>query len=144
VSGAQNRADERSAAESRIDDGVLDDGGTFEDPVVVEPGSDARAFAATQAQPANAADEPTVGPLFADHDAHGFRDRWRDVQLRFVDDPKAAADEAATLVEQAVDALTANLRQQHRSLGAVAEADTEQLRVRLRGYRDFLDRLLAL
>jgi hypothetical protein len=90
---------------------------------------------------------PELGPLFADSDAHSFRDRWRDVQLRFVDDPKAAADDAATLVDEAVDALAASLRTQKAQLAEVAEGatgDTEQLRVRIRGYRDFLDRLLDL
>jgi len=88
---------------------------------------------------------PELGPLFADPDAHAFRDRWRDVQLRFVDDPKAAADDAANLVDEAVDALAASLRSQKEQLaGAATSDDTEQLRVRIRGYRDFLDRLLGL
>ena len=91
---------------------------------------------------------PEVGPLFADTDAHSFRDRWRDVQLRFVDDPKGATDDAASLVDDAVDALAASLRRQKEQLaggvGSEAGSDTEQLRVRLRGYRDFLDRMLDL
>jgi hypothetical protein len=90
---------------------------------------------------------PELGPLFADQDAHTFRDRWRDVQLRFVDDPKAAADDAASLVDEAVDALAASLRSQKDTLNDAAENtsnDTEQLRVRIRAYRDFLDRLLGL
>lgn len=91
---------------------------------------------------------PEIGPLFADAEAHSFRDRWRDVQLRFVDDPKAAAEEAAALVDDAVDALATSLRSQREKLtGAAAHdsaADTEQLRVRIRTYRDFLDRLLNL
>lgn len=162
----------------------LEDGGTFEDPVVVEPGGDARTFAGDSgpdapvgspamgagptAVPAdmtvNAAEAdggdapaeqlpgtvpaPQLGPLFADSDAHAFRDRWRDVQLRFVDDPKGAADDAATLIDEAVDALANSLRSQKDQLTGAAASDsahdTEQLRVRLRSYRDFLDRLLDL
>jgi hypothetical protein len=91
---------------------------------------------------------PELGPLFADSDSHSFRDRWRELQLRFVDDPKAAADDAASLVDEAVDALAASIRSQKEELTGAAAADTahdtEQLRVRLRSYRDFLDRLLGL
>lgn len=91
---------------------------------------------------------PELGPLFSDRDAHTFRDRWREVQLQFVDDPKVAADAAATLVDEAVDALAAGLRSQTQQLGATSAddtgGDTERLRVLLRSYRDFLDRLLGL
>jgi hypothetical protein len=84
--------------------------------------------------------------LFAEETAQDFRDRWRDVQLRFVDDPRAAVGEAQSLVEEAIEALSAALREQKAKLGGWQEsgsADTEQLRVAVRGYRDFLDRVLG-
>ncbi|MFG1676842.1 hypothetical protein [Micromonospora sp. NPDC049282] len=99
------------------------------------------------------ADRPTPGAvpgdaatLFAPEAAQGFRDRWRDVQLRFVDDPKAAVGEAESLVEEAIEALSTALREQRTRLGAWQESgssDTEQLRMAVRGYRDFLDRVLG-
>ncbi|MDG4805053.1 hypothetical protein [Micromonospora sp. WMMD980] len=99
------------------------------------------------------AERPTPGAvpgdaatLFAADAAQGFRDRWRDVQLRFVDDPKAAVGEAESLVEEAIEALSTALREQRTKLGAWQESgssDTEQLRVAVRGYRDFLDRVLG-
>ncbi|WP_431944338.1 hypothetical protein [Micromonospora marina] len=99
------------------------------------------------------ADRPTPGAvpadaatLFAPEAAQGFRDRWRDVQLRFVDDPRAAVGEAESLVEEAIEALATALREQRTRLGAWQESgstDTEQLRVAVRGYRDFLDRVLG-
>ncbi|MFI5836359.1 hypothetical protein ACIA5A_22050 [Micromonospora sp. NPDC051300] len=99
------------------------------------------------------ADRPTPGAvpddaatLFAPDAAQGFRDRWRDVQLRFVDDPKAAVGEAESLVEEAIEALSTALREQRSKLGTWQESgssDTEQLRVAVRGYRDFLDRVLG-
>ena len=146
VGGSTGDAERRTPEET-----ALDDGGTFEDPVVVGTGGDTRAFAPTTAAAAangqlpGAVAERTVGPLFAGSNASGFRDRWREVQLRFVDDPKAAAAEAAVLVDEVVDALTVSLKSQRATLGdAEGDADTETLRVRLRAYRDFLDRLLAL
>jgi hypothetical protein len=92
------------------------------------------------AVPANAA------TLLETDTAQGFRDRWRDVQLRFVDDPKAAVGEAQSLVEEAIEALSAALRAQKADLGgwqSDGSADTEQLRVAVRAYRDFLDRVLG-
>ncbi|MEU2701413.1 MULTISPECIES: hypothetical protein [Micromonospora] len=99
------------------------------------------------------AERPTSGAvpadaatLFAPEAAQGFRDRWRDVQLRFVDDPRAAVGEAESLVEEAIEALSTALREQRTRLGAWQESgstDTEQLRVAVRGYRDFLDRVLG-
>ncbi|MBM0279367.1 hypothetical protein [Micromonospora tarensis] len=78
--------------------------------------------------------------------AQGFRDRWRDVQLRFVDDPQGAAGEAQSLVEEAIQALSSALAAQKNTLGGwqdAGSADTEQLRMAVRNYRDFLDRVLG-
>jgi hypothetical protein len=61
-----------------------------------------------------------------------------------VDSPKEATAQAAALVGEVVDALTNTLKEQKDALAANASDDTEQLRVELRGYRDMLNRLLAL
>ncbi len=86
---------------------------------------------------------PDLGSLFAEEDAASFHERWRDVQLRFVDDPKEATLEAARLVDEAVEKLTASLRAQREALATDSE-DTERLRIELRGYRDILNRILSL
>ncbi|MEV6694099.1 hypothetical protein AB0M35_21760 [Micromonospora sp. NPDC051196] len=114
-------------------------------PAMVDPDTatgvtDTAPNGATSAAPAGAA------TLFDASTAQGFRDRWRDVQLRFVDDPQAAAGEAQTLVDEAMQALSAALTQHKEKLGSWQEAgatDTEQLRVAVREYRDFLDRVLG-
>ncbi|MFI2646172.1 hypothetical protein [Micromonospora fulviviridis] len=98
------------------------------------------------ARPTPGAVPTDAATLFAAETAQDFRDRWRDVQLRFVDDPRAAVGEAQSLVEEAIEALSAALREQKAKLGGWQEsgsADTEQLRVAVRGYRDFLDRVLG-
>ncbi|MFY1695402.1 hypothetical protein [Solwaraspora sp. WMMA2101] len=78
--------------------------------------------------------------------AEAFRDRWRDVQLRFVDDPQGAAGQARELVTEAVEVLTAALTAQRDGLGGdgTDADDTEQLRMTVRRYRDLLDRLLTI
>jgi hypothetical protein len=88
-------------------------------------------------------EEPIAG-LWGEETAQGYRDRWREVQLRFIDDPATAAREANQLVEEAVGALTAELSRQKESLSGWSGEDTEQLRAVVRRHRDFLDRLLGL
>lgn len=105
---------------------------------------DTLATAGTTASPPSALAGPAT--LFDVETAQGFRDRWRDVQLRFVDDPKAAAGQAQGLVEEAIQALAAALAAQKNRISGwqdAGSADTEQLRQAVRGYRDFLDRVLG-
>src|SRR6266508_2980534 len=90
--------------------------------------------------------EPLAGVWVGDT-AHSFQHRWREVQLRFVDDPRAAVAEARALTTEVMDALISALGQRRDDLdGWRAERgeDTEELRVTLRRYRDFLQRMLDL
>ncbi|WP_422754871.1 hypothetical protein [Micromonospora sp. WMMD708] len=107
----------------------------------------AGAAAGADADRSTGANVPSdAATLFEADAAQGFRDRWRDVQLRFVDDPRGAAGEAQSLVEEAIAALAEALAAQKEKLGGwqgADEADTEQLRVAVRRYRDFLDRVLG-
>nr|WP_221381209.1 hypothetical protein [Actinoplanes polyasparticus] len=89
----------------------------------------------------SSAGSATGGKLLPDGDS--FAERFRDIQLRFVDEPKEATAEAATLVGDAVDKLTSALKAQRDGLAGNSD-DTEKLRVELRAYRDILNRLLAL
>ncbi|MFE9189301.1 hypothetical protein ACFYL6_06810 [Micromonospora sp. NPDC007208] len=106
-------------------------------PTLESAGTSRPAGSTVAAEPATLLDTNT---------AQGFRDRWRDVQLRFVDDPQAAAGEAQSLVEEAIQALSSALAAQKNTLGGwqdAGSADTEQLRMAVRNYRDFLDRVLG-
>ncbi|GGQ77847.1 hypothetical protein [Couchioplanes azureus] len=140
--GATDRdadADDRDVANDGVDV-ALDDHGTFADPQVREEptgtpaGGQHETVAVTPDQP---------DTFFAAGDAAAFQERWRDVQLRFVDSPKEATAEAAALVDEAVERLTASLRSRKENLGGDSD-DTEALRVQLRGYRDILHRILGL
>jgi hypothetical protein len=80
-----------------------------------------------------------------------FRDRWQQLQLRFIDEPHAVAAAAGVLVDEVVTALHDAVDQRRLTLedgqsgdGVDAHAgDTERLRVAVRRYRDFLDHLLG-
>jgi hypothetical protein len=83
----------------------------------------------------------------ASTDAEAFRVRIREAGNLFVDDPNFAVTAAASVVTDAVDALAAALRRQHAELDPRHRSDnpdTESLRVAVRRYREFLDRVLAL
>lgn len=113
-------------------------------PVATAGSPDTLTAAGTTGSSASALAEPAT--LFDPGTAQGFRDRWRDVQLRFVDDPKAAAGQAQGLVEEAIHALAAALAEQKNRISGWQDdgsADTEQLRQAVRQYRDFLDRVLG-
>ncbi|HWG99490.1 MAG TPA: hypothetical protein VNV66_09245, partial [Pilimelia sp.] len=88
---------------------------------------------------------PADGPagLWPDGTVERLRGRWQDLQLRFVDDPRGTATEARALVGEAVEALTAALAERRTELDSWTDGDTEQLRVALRRYRDFLEQLFA-
>ncbi|MBG6089259.1 hypothetical protein [Actinomadura viridis] len=90
--------------------------------------------------------------LLQDADADGFRDRWREVQTGFVDDPREAVSRADALASEVVDALgealTRRRRELERSVDAGAAGDgqaseTERLRLALRRYRELVDQMLA-
>jgi hypothetical protein len=98
---------------------------------------------------ANGSAEPSAErKLFADDDLAGLRARWVDVQAGFVDDPRECVQRADGLVSDVVKQLTAGFTQARSRLeeqwGRGEEASTEDLRVALKQYRDFFERLLAI
>jgi hypothetical protein len=92
-------------------------------------------------------DEFAIDYLVDPEAAERFRNRWRDVKGVFVDDPADAVRQASALSGEAVDELTAALGRLRQNLedhwGEGKETDTERLRVALRGYGSFIDRLLT-
>lgn len=87
------------------------------------------------------------GGLFASERTAELRSRWTDVQAQFVDDPKAAVKAADGLVEEVLRDLAALFTDERErlgeQLGAKQRLDTEQLRVAIRRYRAFFEKLLA-
>lgn len=116
-------------------DTVEEPADTAEEPAAEEP--------ATELRPGDVPVAPLAGFLTADA-AQGLRDRWREAQLGFVDDPRQAVDDVKALVSEAVDQFTAALSAQRDDLDAAAGEDTEQYRVAVQRYRTFFDRLLDL
>jgi hypothetical protein len=94
-----------------------------------------------------AADEHPRPPLFGPDEMEGIVNRWRDIQVSFVDDPRKAVKDADVLVAELMQRLTQMFASQHEQLEAgLTTGDslsTEDLRQGLRRYRSFFERLLA-
>jgi hypothetical protein len=100
-----------------------------------------------QVPPPKTEDEQ-LAPLFTPEAAQAFRDQWDAVQINFVDDPKQAVQRADELVAQLMKSLAETFSNERARLeGQVQQAEqvsTENLRVALRHYRSFFQRLLSL
>ena len=86
--------------------------------------------------------------LFPQDLAQDFRSRWDAVQIGFVDDPKQSVQKADELVAQVMSSLAETFAKERSELEAYVSgtetASTENLRVALRRYRSFFERLLSL
>jgi hypothetical protein len=94
-----------------------------------------------------AADNDHSTPLFAGNEADDFRHRWSDIQTGFVDEPREAVERADALVASAIKRLAEVVRHERATLeqqwSRGNDVSTEDLRVALRRYRGFFDRLLS-
>jgi len=86
-------------------------------------------------------------PLFNAADAESFHSRWTDVQAGFVDDPRRAVESADGLVAEVIKNLAEAFSEERSGLERQwqqgEDVSTEELRLALRRYRSFFDRLLA-
>jgi hypothetical protein len=82
----------------------------------------------------------------SDEQAGEFRQRWRDVQADFVDDPQQAVRSADQLARDVLTAVTDRIADRRSVEGwkAGEGSGTEDLRLSLRQYRTLVDRLLEL
>jgi hypothetical protein len=94
----------------------------------------------------DAADD-SLEPLFASDRSDELRGRWQDVQAQFVDDPRNTVEQADALVAELLDELArefSNARSGlERQWSEGEDVSTEDLRLTLRRYRSFFERLLA-
>ncbi|HWQ04845.1 MAG TPA: hypothetical protein VN452_05780 [Longilinea sp.] len=92
---------------------------------------------------------PNVGPvaLLKKEDSEHFRARWNEIQGMFVDEPRAAVQQADGLVSEVMDQITQMFGSEHTSLEGQwnqgDEVSTEDLRKALQRYRSFFNRLVV-
>lgn len=133
--------------------GPVDEEAAADEPVTTDEADEEMQSEAPQAgtrEAASASEEQFI-PLFSDGSGPEFRKRWMDIQARFVDDPKASVRDADELVEQVVKQVTDTFASQRSQLesswnaeGSDGQATTEDLRLAVKRYHAFFDRLLSL
>ena len=78
---------------------------------------------------------------------NGFRTRWEAIQTGFVDEPRSAVEQADSLVSEMMKRLAEVFGDERKSLegqwGRGDSVSTEDLRIALKRYRAFFDRLLS-
>jgi len=88
------------------------------------------------------------GPLFPPDAIHDLRRQWTDIQAGFVDEPHGAVRRADELVAAAMTKLAEGFAEQRSGLerqwAGGSEVSTEDLRIALRKYRAFFERLLSI
>jgi hypothetical protein len=86
-------------------------------------------------------------PLFRDQDLDELRSRWSTIQTGFVDEPRRAVEEADGLVASTIGRLAESFADERSHLEGQwsrgSDVSTEDLRLALRRYRSFFDRLLS-
>ena len=91
-------------------------------------------------------DEEETTTLFPEKETTDFRTRWTDIQTGFVDEPRRAVEQADALVAEVIKRLADSFAKERSKLegqwGRGDDVSTEDLRVSLRRYRSFFDRLL--
>jgi hypothetical protein len=87
-------------------------------------------------------------PLFPGDMTDQYRTRWASVQSSFVDDPRRAVKQGDELIAEVMHSLAKSFADERyeleKQLEETNETSTESLRVALRRYRSFFDRLLSL
>ncbi|WP_338761219.1 hypothetical protein V7968_33195 [Nocardia vulneris] len=131
---------ERDAAtEARFDEPAADPGAAA--------GNEVAATANTTAQQRTSLDG-VGGAWFGEADLDRLRTQWREVQGAFVDSPRDAVTQADKIVSDVIYQLTTAYAERKRVLeehsSGLQDADTEELRQALRGYRGFFRRLLTI
>jgi len=91
--------------------------------------------------------EPNA-PLFHDDEGRGFRTRWEGIQTGFVDEPRTAVEQADALVVEMLKRLTDGFGNERAKLESQwsrgQDVSTEDLRIALKRYRSFFERLLSI
>ncbi len=89
-----------------------------------------------------------VAPLFPEHAVQDFKRRWSEIQGAFVDQPREALQHADELVAMILKRLAEGFAEQRGNLekqwSRGGDVSTEDLRIALRKYRAFFERLLAI
>ena len=92
-------------------------------------------------------EEPGSAPLFPNNEFENLRNRWKEIQTAFVDEPRKSVEQADGLVTSAMKRLAEVFAEERSKLEKQWDrgdaVSTEDLRVALQRYRSFFHRLLS-
>lgn len=115
-------------------------------PQIEHPDQVTLAGASAGVAAARAKIEEELGPLFSSDEANDLRGTWDRVQVKFVDEPRQAVEEADRLIATTMKRLAEIFAQERQRLEHQWDkgdnVSTEDLRLALRRYRSFFARLL--
>lgn len=102
--------------------------------------------ASAGAETRGAAQEEQSTPLFSQNDTKELRAQWDSIQATFVDEPRRAVEQADNLVATAMKRMAEMFARERSNLEGQwdrgGDVSTEDLRLALRRYRSFFNRLL--
>ena len=85
--------------------------------------------------------------LLSREESEHFRTRWNEIQGKFVDEPRAAVQQADALVSEVIKQINQMFANEHSSLEGKwnqgSDVSTEDLRKALQSYRSFFNRLVV-
>jgi deoxyribodipyrimidine photolyase-like uncharacterized protein len=94
----------------------------------------------------NTMDDTSLAALFNLEESEQFRTRWSEIQGKFVDEPRSAVQQADALVSEVIEKITQMFANEHGSLESQwnqgNNVSTEELRMALKHYRSFFNRLI--
>lgn len=86
-------------------------------------------------------------PLFPGNETENFRNRWHEIQLKFVDEPRSSVEQAdqlvASTIKRLAEVFAGERDKMEHEWSQGQDVSTEDLRQALRRYRSFFDRLLS-
>ena len=148
IARGTSATEEEHATDAQPMERTSTEGSTFNQSAATDYGTNrSMEGSAAPARRVEHADNDDNAPLFSGSDAEGFRSRWTEIQGGFVDDPRSSVERADGLVAEVIKNLAdafaterGGLEQRWQQGG---DPSTEDLRVALRRYRTFFDRLLS-
>jgi hypothetical protein len=89
----------------------------------------------------------SLAALLNHEESEHLRSRWNEIQGKFVDEPRAAVQQADALVSEVIEKITKMFANEHSSLEGQwkqgNDVSTEELRQALQHYRSFFNRLVV-
>lgn len=88
-----------------------------------------------------------MDPVFSHDQVNQLRPQWNAIQTKFIDEPRESVEEADGLVASTIQRLAESFANERAKLESQwakgGDVSTEDLRLALRLYRSFFDRLLS-